>query len=386
MNVSNSFFCDEESCLDFFSGLGEGVFCLVFVCFRDDFRCLSFVDRLVEGVGVGFSGLKVTGFYHEGCFCNEGILVVCFDGVGERVVFDSLMDLRDVDGQSKRIADRLGDGGLCFVWSANHYRENNFLDKLLRRVCTYHPNLQLVGGVSAPDPLVFCNDGVVSDGVVFSFFPGFDFEYRQYCGYEPVSRDDVLVSKSDENYIYELDGKNAVSYYCDRKRIRPYVFNTITSLTVKKSMAHMVTKLAQTNKTLFDALIKGTIDVLGFNTKDFGWESLYFLRYEEDLSRITPVNHQSEGRKLRWVTSDEERQVRIVSSIGNDFSNRETLVFSCGYLPYLYSCRYDLIEKELMKKDNLTCVYVWGEIGSHPPHDEDKNVVHGGTIQVVSIE
>ena len=139
---------------------------------KDDISLANFVTDLHSHVDIPYSGLKVTGF-----FCNKkyysdaiGVMVLC----GDLKVSTQRVNINysDFDSCSDQICNQLVECDLCLVWSASTYYDNPYIDAILRRVSEKKSKTCLVGGISAPDPLVFSDLGVYNDSIsLMTVFP-----------------------------------------------------------------------------------------------------------------------------------------------------------------------------------------------------------------------
>jgi len=324
--------------IKFVDSLDNTKIALFYTALSNDCVLLEFMKEVVDEVKLPFSGMRVTGFFTDNQYFSESIVIAVLSGDFEVQVVREVLDLNDHDGCAKRIIPRVSGWDFALVNSTNYYYDNIKLDAILRRVNIEYEKLQLVGGISCPHPMVFTNDGIFDDSILFTLFKGLDLKYDIYSGYQKKEDSKThIVTRSDESGIREIDGTNAVSFYCDYKRIRPYFFNMLTALVVKPSMAELVKKLAESSKMMYDGLMKLSIEVLGCELRDGMMEACFFVKYNEKDSQLIPVGYTPKEVKLDWSTSTADNQIKVYDKIIKEFNGYNNLIlFPCGYLPFLY--------------------------------------------------
>ncbi len=375
-----------DSLTDFIESEPEAKHLFVFSSLDDDFKTTDLVNILVQKLEFPFSGLKVSGFFVDGTYKSDvvGYMLLCGDI--EVSCIQHPLEFHNIEECSSSLIKSIPESDLCFIWSANTYFDNPYLDSILRRVAFGHKDIQLIGGVSTPHPIVFSNEGIFPNSLMLTFVKEIQSKCRIYSGFKFEENSQTFtISDSDEIYVKEIDGEDPVKLFCGMKHVKPYFMNTIVSMAINKAMPELVSKLSKASQSISQALQKGTVEVFGFESLDRFIEAMYITNFDETNSKILTVGYRPKGLELRCVTTDPDSQIRVYKSIKKDFKDcNNVIAFPCGYLPFIYGCDHSLVEAELQNFENHAfVVYMWGEIGSKTPYKDGANIVHGSSIPVL---
>ena len=378
---------DSNRVNDFISGLTDVGCLLIFSALKEDEKLLEFIEEFSLKHDIPYAGLKVTGFFSDGNYRNNCLGFVALQGVKANL-FTGKLDFEDIEDCVKSLREGVNEG-LNFVFSANTYPECGVLDEVLRRVVDNKPDIILYGGISAPDPIVFSNDGFFGDGIIFLQVSWIKYEYNVYSGYE-INEDASthIATNSEREYITKIDGENPVTLYCNYKSIPSYLMNTIVKLSLKANMAELASKMANLNKSLYDSLIKGTIEVMGYESSRGQVEPIFITNFNEEKSKIQTIRSNNKKLKLNWITTNGEKQVKTYQKVNQENTRyKNTFIFSCGYVPFYYRCNHNLVEQQLQKfKTKVFTAYMWGEIGGNQTDLQKGTLVHGGTLTTLNFQ
>lgn len=361
---------------------------LVHSSLKSDPQCVCFFEDLVNGLEVPFVGMKTSGSFTPEGYVRDGVVVGVLSGDFSVEVFHQKLDYEDLDGVVDAISPKLRGKRLCLVQSGNQYSKNIVLDEILRRVNYLNPGTQIVGGVSAPDPIVACKEGVFDNATVFAVFDDIEPEYRMYTSYS-IDEDskEYTVTGRDGHYIKEFNNENAATVFSSIYHVRPYFWNMLTKLVSKPGLAEFFSILAKTNRGMYNVIIEGGLHPPAEKIEEGLVEPLYVLNIDEEASRLTICRHIREGTILKKSRSSKEEILGIYDKIKEDFRDSNALLFyKCGMLPALYDLEHEKVQEKLQELQTpFILSYSWGEIGAKTPFkDKETHTLHAGTIQTLA--
>ncbi len=361
---------------------------LVHSSLKEDVVNLGFFQEFIEEIKTPLLGVGVSGSYTpQSGYVEDAVAFGVLSGDFEAEVFQERINYDDIEETAGKIKPKLKGGNTTIVHSSNSYYHLNYVDMILRRLQNEYPKLQIIGGNSAPEPFITTKKGVFEDHIGFAILKNVDNRFFLDSGGR-FQKDtwEFEVTRSDERHIYELNRENAVTEYCKLQHFRPYFVNMLTRMVLRRDLAKILKKLSETNKDMYEVVMKATIKTLGARLKKEATEPLFPLNLDEEKSSFLNQNYKPRGTKLNPVTNEYDDTIQVYENLAKEHPGRRNmLVFECGYRPFWLNFDYQAVEKEYEKLDcNYLASYYWGEYGNYiPTPKENQNIVHAGTIKAL---
>lgn len=280
---------------DFIASCVNPKLVLVYSSLKSDVSCIGFFEECVKGIKLPFVGVRTAGFFTLNGFHEDSVVFGVLCGDFDVKLVCERIDYGDLDRVAENIIPQIGAFNLSITHSANMHEQCVFLDAVLRRVNAACPNLQVVGGVSSPNPFVVCNEGIYSEHIVIALISGFDFVHRMFSGFIPkVGGSKHVVTRSDEYYVNEIDGTNAAEFISGKFKIRPYFLNLLSGLTTKSSISQLFVDLSKASPVFEKAILHGLAKPLGRIINKDLLEVYLPVKLFEKESRFLTTSHVPE--------------------------------------------------------------------------------------------
>jgi len=376
-----------DKVVDFVSRV-SGVHLVVFHCsIVDDGVLEGFVRELQGKLSVPFVGVRVSASLTNSGFHEDSVVVGVFSGDFSVKVYHDKLDFDNPERTIEAVVSKLPEKGLCLAYAASFPTKGVYLDHILRDVNSRRPGLQFSGIVSSVMPFVFSNDGVFREDLVYCVMEkvGFDFMLASGLEFQKDGKE-YAVTKASEYAIQGIDGMNAVSLYCGLKHVRPYFVNTVVGVSGGPDWHKMLRSLSVANETIYEVVVKGTMDLMGSLTAKGLVEVTFILNFDESKSEWLTLAYRPVGVKLRWIENKAENQLALYAKINEKLGNSRFIFgHECVYRLLWMNFRIKDIEKKATDfKSPLMLSYGYGEIGAYLPYtDVNVNLLHGGIMQVL---
>jgi len=365
---------------------------LAIVCssVKDDAVSLNLFEQLVKNLKIPFVGTRVSGTItpKEG-YSEDAVAIAVLCGDFDVRVFHESIDFEDQEKTINKIIPRLKGYDLCLTYSANYYKKNIFIDAILRRVQYKFPDLQIWGMDSAPPPIVVTNDGIYENTMVFAVINGLDFSFDLDSGFRFDENEDseFVITRSDEYYIYEINGRNAVEEYSKIQHMRPYFINMLQNLSSRPDVVKLFKILSRLNEVLYEGIMKISMRPLGTDLNGRAAEVLFALELDEKNKKyILTQSYKPRGSVLRRLSTSPESQLAVYDRLYKRFPKEKAmLISSCAMRPFWFNFDFETLEKKLRRfKYPYLISHVFGEFGTYLPYGGmEQNVVHGGTVKAL---
>lgn len=379
---------DVQRIIEFIEGCMDPELVLVYSSLRDDFLCLDVFRQLVESVEAPFLGARVVASATRDGYLEDGVVVGVLSGDFNAKAGKISVDYDNLDGTVEGLVKAAGDSKLVLAYSANLLPQDVFTDYIMRHTQSRLPDTQFIGGVTAPEPMIACNEGVFKEGLVYATVSGLEFDFSLDSGFTFKEDDDreYVVTKADEFYIYELDGEDAVEKYSKLQHMQPYMVNMLASTFTKIDMAQLLDKLANTSETLYEGVLKGVAKVLGKRMQKNMVEIVPSLKLSDN--KFLSHNYTPEGTRLKWIDNKPENHLAVYDRILEKHPKASAyLISSCFMQLYWSNFRTQEIQDRLSKlKAPYIVNFLCGEIGTTTPYKNPKeNVLNGGTTKTLAL-
>ena len=365
---------------------------LAIVCssVKDDAVSLNLFEQLVKNLKIPFVGTRVSGTItpKEG-YSEDAVAIAVLCGDFDVRVFHESIDFEDQEKTINKIIPRLKGYDLCLTYSANYYKKNIFIDAILRRVQYKFPDLQIWGMDSAPPPIVVTNDGIYENTMVFAVINGLDFSFDLDSGFRFDENEDseFVITRSDEYYIYEINGRNAIEEYSKIQHMQPYFINMLQNLSSRPDVVKLFKILSRLNEVLYEGIMKISMRPLGTDLNERAAEILFALELDEKNKKyILTQSYKPRGSVLRRLSTSPESQLAVYDRLYKRFSKEKAmLISSCAMRPFWFNFDFETLEKKLRRfKYPYLISHVFGEFGTYLPYGGmEQNVVHGGTVKAL---
>lgn len=222
---------DVDKVIDFVKGV-QNVRLVVFHCSIVDEGILEgFVRDLRGKLHVPFVGVRVSASLTNSGFHEDSVVVGVFSGDFSVKVFHDKLDFENPEKTIESVVSKLPEKGLCLAYAASYPLQGVHLDHVLREVNIRRSRVQFSGLVSSSPPLVFSNEGILKNDLLYCVIDGVDFDFMLASGLE-FQKDggEYTITKASEYAIQDINGTNAVSLYCGLKHVRPYFVNTVVGV------------------------------------------------------------------------------------------------------------------------------------------------------------
>jgi len=381
---------DAEKAIKFIEKYKKAKLAIVHSSIKDEVVSLDYFDHLVKNLKTPFIGTRVSGTVtpKEG-YCEDAVAIAVLCGNFDVKVFHEPIDFKDPEKTANEIIPRLEGSELCLVYSANYYKQNVFIDAILRRVQYKFPDLQIWGMVSAPPPIVVTNEGIHGNTMVFAAINGPDFYFDLDSGFKFDENEDTefVVTRADEYYIYEIEGKNAVEEYSKIQHMQPYFINMLHNLSSRPDVVKLFKILSKLNEVLYEGIMQMLMKPLGTDLNGGVAEILFALGLDEKNKRhMLTQSYKTKGSVLRHLSTSPKNQLAVYDRLYKRFPKEKAmLVSSCGMRPFWFNFDFEALEKKLSKfKYPFLISHVFGGFGTDLPYKGlEQNVVHGGTVKAL---
>lgn len=362
---------------------------LLYSSLESEALCVGFFEKCIQGLDIPFIGVRTPGCFTREGYHEDSVVIGVLCGEFEVKVVHECIDFTKLVNVADKLIPQLDGFNLAIVHSANMYEQLVFVDGILRRVNAAHPGLQIVGGCSSPNPIVACNGGMFNDHLVIALIRGVGFEHRMFSGFS--LKEDCMkykVTRSEEYYVNEINGRNAADFVSGLYHVQPYFFNMLSGLTTRSNISRLYVELSKANP-LIEKAISGGIGKPPCQDIRKNIIDVYLpVKLYEKESRFLTTSHISKGSVLQETETSSEKQVGVYEQVLESFKEKNILVFPCGALPTLFGCSNNKVVDKLknMKKEFIVA-YMWGEYGTIMPYKSiEENVIHGGSVQVLGFK
>ena len=382
---------DAEKAIKFIEKCKNAKLAIVHSSIRDEVVLLDFLEHLVRNLKTPFVGTRVSGTVtpNEG-YCEDVVAIVVLCGNFDVNVFHESIDFQNPEKTTERAIPHLNGCGLCFVYSANHYKQNVVLDAILRGVQNSYPKLQIMGAASSPPALVAINDGIYDDHLVLVALNRINFDFVVDSGFrfDENYNDKFAITKSDEYHVYEINNKDALDEYSKIQHLRPYFLNMITKYVLTRpDIANILTILSKTSKVMYRGLVRIGINVLGSEVKGGLIEPAFVLELNEgDKRYVLMQSYRPVGTLLKRLKTSSQDQLAIYDRLYvKSKAANSMFVLSCAAVPIWIDFDFKALEKKFKRfKCPFLLSYVFGEFGAKLPYEGiEQNVVHGGVVKAL---
>ncbi|MFB6089372.1 MAG: FIST N-terminal domain-containing protein [Candidatus Aenigmatarchaeota archaeon] len=385
---------DATKIIEFIDGCKDGKIAIVHSSVKDENDFRNFFEYLVENLKLPFVGMRVSGtITPEEGYIEDAVAVAVLCGDFEVDVFSEEIDFDDPQKTVDKTIPKLEGKDLCIVYSANYCRQDIFLDFILRRVQDKYPEMQILGGVSAPEPVVVTSEGISEKDIVCIGISGLEYDFELYSGFEfdPKSDDVFTVTKSDDFYIREINGKIASEEYSKIQHVRPYMLNMITKYILSKSdISKAADSLYKMGDMIPSAMPKVVTNLLGDELENGQVEAIAVLEMGEDRDDyVVFPSYKPEGKVLKRTMSFKEDHLNVYDKACERYrDSKAMLMVACSIIQFYIDFDFGSVAKRLKK---LKCPYMvsftFGEFGATLPYKGlEQNVVNGVTVKVVGFK
>ncbi len=380
---------DAGKVMEFIERKRKAKLAIVHSSLKDEVATLDFFEQLVRNLKVPFVGMRVSGTVtpKEG-YCEDAVAIAILYGDFDVKVFHESIDSGDPEKTANKIIPQLEGWNLCLVYSANYFKETVKVDSILRRVQAAHPDLQMLGGVSAPPPIIATNEKVHKNSMVLVAVNGLGFEFGIDSGFkfDETMGDKFVITRADEHHIYEINGKNAVEEYSKIQHMRPYFINMLANLFPRPDAARVMKLVSKLNKVIYEGVLGMCIHVLGAKLDGNVAEILFAMELDEKKNCMVVQSYKPKGTVLRRLATSPEEQLLVYERLYQRFPNAEAMIInSCHCRLFWFDFDFEALEKKLRRvKYPFMVSYVYGGFGAYLPYKgPEQNVVHGGVVKAL---
>ena len=371
--------------IEFIENCEKAKLAIVHSSVKDEIVSLDFFDTLVRRLKSPFVGMKVSGTVTNQGYSEDSVAVAVLCGDFSMSVFHKKIDYEKPASTAELVIPKLKGSKLCLVYSANPLKRVVFVDSVLRKIQNANQDLQIFGGLSAYPPVIVTNDGIFEDSIVFVAMNGLSFDFQVGSGFRFTESDKkVVVTKSDDCNIYEINGRNASEEYSKIQHIRPYFQNMLAGLLVRSDVSELLKKLSKSSSIMYDSVVKTCIKGLGYKITEDVIAPFAVLQMEKDYLRTT--GYISSGTILKEVNAPLEEQLEVYDRIHEKFPDAESmLVHPCVIRKFWSNFDYDGLEKRVNGfKFPVLVSYTHGEFGTYLPYEGlEHSVAHGGLVKAL---
>ena len=379
---------DVDKINEFIKGIPDAKVVLIYSSVSDERLSKSFFRSLAGGLSIPFVATRVSGTVTNEAYVEDSVVAAVLCGGFDVRVFCERIIYDEPGRTAEGFASRLGGWELCLIYSANYYDRNVLLDAVLRGVQGAHPRLQFFGGVSAPPPIVATKDGVFEDHVACVSIngAGYNFEIDSGFRFDRDRDDESVITKSDEHYIYEVDGRSAVDWYSGVQCMRPYFINMLASMLPRPNTSKLMKRLSGLNEALYRGVLAVCVHTVGCDLGKGVVEFLFTMDVDEKKNRMVVQSYKSEGTVLKRIMTSKEDQLAVYGRLHGKFPKAKAVIInSCHCSVFWLDFNFKTLSEE-MRKFNCPVVlsFVYGGLGATMPYGgTDKNVLHVGTIKAL---
>ncbi len=380
---------DAKKAIEFIENCKNSKLAIIHSSLKDEIISLDFFDTLVRELKTPFVGMRVGGTVTNQGYSEDSVAIAVLCGDFDVEVFHESINYEKLEETAEDIINISDKADLCLVYSASPIKKNVFLDAILRRIQKTYPKLQMFGGVSFPPPIVITNEGIYNDRIICALIKGIKCFFDLYTGFKVDSTKDeeFIVTKSDEFYIYEINGKPASEEYSKIQHMRPYFFNALSNLLIRPDPPRLLRSMSRISSVMYDAISKATTRFVGAKVNEKLTEALIVLEIGDGGNNyILPPFYVPEGMVLRWVTIPKDYQLEAYDSLYGQFSDATPILMTeCAFRPLWFGFDFDALEDKLKKfKCPFMISYTFGEFGTYLPYKgPEQKLVHGGSVKAL---
>ena len=382
---------DAKKAAEYIDEQSNAKLAIIYSSIRNDEKTKEYFKYLADNLKTPFLALRVGGTYTlEDGYCEEAVSIVVFCGELDVTVFDEKIDFKNPQKTAENITPNLKDKNLAFIYSATYAKQLSVMDYILRIAQEKHPKTQILGGGSAPKPIVATKNGVFEDSIVLAAVNGLEYNFNIDTGFtfDETKKERYVVTKSDDFYVYEINNRNAIEEYSKLLHIRPYFFNKFSILLSKPSPG-VIGSLARTNPVLYEAIMKTTVEIYGTKRLDeelirpFG-----LIEIDEENDRLVFENKKPENTELRRLIISKQNQLGVYDKLVKQYHNTSFLLLTaCIFTPFWFGFDFEEVGRRLAKlKQPFLLYFVFGEFGAKLPYKEDINVVNTCVVETLALE
>jgi len=379
---------NAEKAIEFIENCKKARLAIVHSSIKDEIISLDFFDYLVRKLKTPFVGLRVGGTATNQGYSEDSATIAVLCGDFDVKAFHEKINYEKPEETADKIISQLNGWNLCLVYSANYYKQNVFVDSILRKVQFAFPNLQIWGSGSSPSPIVATNQGIHKDTLGFVALNLSDFQFIMDSGFKfDESAEGFTITESDDYYIYEINGKNAVEEYSKIQHMRPYLINMLNNLSSRADVIKIFRILSQANEMFYLGILKIAMKPLGTALDGKTAEILFALELkDEGRSHILTQSYKPKGTLMKRLKTSPEEQLAVYDRLHKKFpKGMAMLMCSCAMRPFWFNFDFKALENKLKKfKCPFMLSYVWGEFGTYIPYkDPEQNILHGGVVKAL---
>jgi len=375
---------DAAAAIKFIEGCKDAKLVLVHASLKDDLELVDYITQFIEKTKIPFAGTRVSGFMTLAGHISEGIAITVLSGDFTAEIITEKLNFQEPAETINKILPKIKTPDLCIVYSANFVQKTRYIDHILRALQQKTPKTQFYGCVSAPSPMVFTKDGISDDSIVIIPIANATVRFSIDAGFKLAKGgDEIVITKSDEFRVYEINGKNAVDEYCKIQHMQPYFLNMLAKILTKSDAAQVAWGLAKASTTLYEGILKFALK--GFAGKIDDETAEPFAVFELDTERgcIITSNYRPEGTKFVRGEITKETQLAAYDKIREKLKDSDYLLInSCVYTQIYFDFDFKALHKKLKQyKQPYLLSFTFGEIGAFVPYtDNKKNLTHGAVI------
>lgn len=362
---------------------------IIYSSIKDDNKLKEYFTHLTKNLKTPFIAVRVSGTItpKEG-YQEDAVAMALLTGDIKAKTVHTKINILNPEQTVNELIPLIEEGETYLVYTANYIKNLNVTDAILRRVQNRYPLKKIYGGGSSPNPMVATNGGVFTDHLICASITGMKPCLDLFSGFSfnKKSAEELVISKSKELLIQEINGKKAGEEYSRIQHIRPYFFNMLATLTISPELPKVCKALAKTNKSLYEGILRFSVDFFGYETDNNIVEPLAVYEINEEENGLCVGNYKPKGTVLKRLSVSKEKQLKVYDEINKKIQETNfMLINSCSH--NLFWIDFDL--KSLEKK--LSCFshpyligFFFGEFKT--PEKEinpDINITHNCVVDVL---
>jgi hypothetical protein len=378
---------DASAAIKFIDGCKDAKLALIHASLKDEVALLDFFQNLVENLKTPFAGMRVSGSATPEGYFEDAVVIAVLCGDFEVNVFHEKINLQEPRETVEKITPKLKDVSLCLAYAAITCQQNVYVDFILRRIQSMYPKMQIFGGASSPPALVASKDGIYGDHLLCVTLNAVETQFEMNSGFRfTEDKQEFTITKSDEFYVYEIDGKNVVEEYSKIQHIRPYFQNMVMKYLLSRSDISYISKaLFKASTILREGGANLSIQLLGLPEKGKVVPFIALELGDGKRNYLLPPFYVREGTKLKRVRAFKDVQLDAYEKLS---SGNGMLMMSCATTQVWLEFDYNALVERLKKFSHPVLLsFTFGEFGATLPYRGlEQNVVHGGVVKALAFK
>jgi len=376
---------DVNKTLKFIQKCNNRKFVLIYSSLKDEIMRLNFFSKLLEESSEELLGCGVSSFITNTGYYSNHLAVCVFSGEFEVEIHNTPIEYENIEETVNRINEKISGHELSILHSANQFKDNYVLDKILRRVQEKNPKTQIVGGVTSPGMSVATKEGIFNDNIAYILIKKAEFNFKIESGFgiDEHSTHEFKITKSDEDAVYEINGRNAAKEYQKIQHVRDYMYNQMMNMVSREDAINLPQYFQKANEILFDAISKAYKDLLANKTRNDLLNLFVVTQIEEKKLRVN--KWWPEGTTLKKTVTEPEKQLAVYDRLVRKHRKGEAMILiDCAMRLFYYNYQTDDAYNRLKKiKYPFIAPQVYGEIGNYTPYHPKENIIHNCVIKAL---